>query len=527
MLVPLLPLGCSLMGLDDFGGAPCQLDTDCAHAEQQLRPGSAACGTAVCHAGLCQWQAGREICNGKDDDCDGLIDEASDVVAGDTATGQVSRFPTGSSASLSYAYAAGAAQAFVAVQLGDGTSKGVRLSGGEQRELNYDSLLGNNCPANPTSPATCNFSEVALAADTRHLVIASINTDGCAAGQVRVGLSDIDSAPFDVWLGKQDGELSDDVDNIGSGVDVGAGSACTGASGGGGVALGATRPAVASLGTEAGGEGALLLWLSAHANLTSAPADSIPVQALGLFVPSEEPVWLNGMDHGKPTRLGESTALSAPAVLALKSLAVGGKYLVAFPAAQDPATPASEPGILLLTVQPSETSAAGRAEAMLNSARFGFLPAQAADQVTLALGNHERAEIGVAWRSGSGADAQLCLTVVTTRGEVSSPKQICVPAPTLRFSPQLLYRPAGFAVDEPRGGWFLSWVETVGSDEQVFRVERRREMTLEPLGNSPLHAAGIPVLYPSKADEWSVSYAVVQPAKSEVRLDQSVPLWCQ
>ncbi|MEO7032614.1 MAG: hypothetical protein ABI548_02205 [Polyangiaceae bacterium] len=520
MLVPILPLlGCSLMGLDDFGGAPCTLDTDCAKAEAQLRPGAAACGSAVCLGGLCKWQAGKEVCNGKDDDCNGLIDEG----LGDG--GQASSFPADSSTGLAYALASERGPAFLAVQPGAGSSQGFALPDGQPKELRYDSALGlMNCPttqAQVASKATavCNFSEVALAADTLHLVVASINTDGCAAGQVRVGLSDIDSAPFDVWLGKRDGEPSEDPDTIGFGVDIDE-QGCTGASRSadatGMPVHGATRPAVASLGTEAGGKGALLLWLAAPANISNAPTDSIPVEALGLVVPTDQPLWLNGMNQGRPTELGMSTTVSAPAVVALKSASEPGKYLVAFPAEQE-----AKPGIQLLTVRSDEAKLP-----KLLVEPLVFLAARAADQVSLTLGNTERAEVGVAWRTGTGAEAKLCLTVVSTSGAILSPAETCIPTPAPALAPQLLYRQAGFAQAEPRGGWFLSWVEAVGNDEQKFRVARYREGALKPLGDSTLQAAGIALLYPSKDDDWSVGYAVVQPANGKIDL-KTTPLWCQ
>jgi len=222
-------LGCSLMGLDDFGGAPCQTDADCSKTKPLLQPGASACGAAVCEKqkGLCEWQEGHEICNGKDDDCDGLIDE------GPIFSASTNPIPAGSAVPNAVAYASNleSAQTFVAVAVDGGASEGFSLgpdSAGLPRELQYASALGMGCPKmekDPASDATvsCNFAELALAADARHLVFASINTVGCDSGQVRVGLSGLDD-PFTVWLGKTKGAQTEDPANVAFGVDVGFGA---------------------------------------------------------------------------------------------------------------------------------------------------------------------------------------------------------------------------------------------------------------------------------------------------------------
>ena len=506
-------LGCSLMGLDDFGVAPCRSNDDCDAAEAQLRPGPSACGAAVCQAdtGFCAWQEAHEICNGKDDDCDGLIDEG--LVFSTKASGDVSA-TFAASADVAYASGAEPAQTFVAV-VADGLHEGFTLEpGAPVNELQYDSTAGPmGCPV-LGGEGMCNFAEVALAADARHLVVASINTWGSACGQVRVGLSDIDD-PFKVRLGKAAGEQSEEPSNIALGVGIDAGR-CTGRDAS---TAGATRPAVASLGTEANGEGALLLWLAADASSTKAASDSIPVQALGLVVPQQNPAWLNGSNAGMPTELGRSTSLTTPAVVALKASPRGQrKYLVAFPSQQH-----AEPGIVLISAQVE------RAKLLVGPSEF--LPVGAADQVLLALGNADRHEVGLAWRS-SGASAQLCLAVfspaeVTISEQILNPASVrCVHTPAARFAPQILYQSTGFATDEPTGGWFLSWVGAANDNRQTFQVARFRDGDSAPLNQARLHSGVIaqPVLYANSIDDVSrVGYALIQPSAAAPEI---FPDWC-
>jgi len=161
-LAPLL--GCSLMGLDDFGAKPCVRNDDCARAKEQLWPN--ACGPAVCNVqtGLCEWHEPQETCNGKDDDCDGLIDEGLTLPAQ-----QASAAVGDERAVVSYAMASTSepAQTYVAVSTSDRSAVGLTLGADSSMyELEYDSLLApNDCPKvlEPRLPRTtgamkCNFA---------------------------------------------------------------------------------------------------------------------------------------------------------------------------------------------------------------------------------------------------------------------------------------------------------------------------------------------------------------------------------
>jgi hypothetical protein len=515
---------CSLMSLDDFGNARCVADADCARAEAELRPSASACGSAACMGGLCQWHEPPETCNGQDDDCNGLID---DNLVPQPGIGSPDPLPTNS---LAYAIDWETARTFVAVTVDD-EATGFMFGPGvvSKGALQYESGQGPGCPkAGSTTSCNFNFAEVALAADTHHLVVASINTNGCAEGQLRVGLSELEGTPFTVQQGKPMTAQSEDPDNIELGVNVYGDRGCTIASSDATNAesppLGATHPAVASLGTEEGGEGALLVWLAAAANeqlATTAASttgnSSVQVVALGLVVSSNRPEWLNGSDGGKPTQLGSSMSRSAPAVLALKA-ASGGKYLVAFPAEQG-----GELGIQLSSVHVSASK--------LQSEVVGFLAVGVVDDISLELGNTERAEVGLAWRSGTGVDAQLCFTIVSSSAAWPAPRTVVTfPAPNPpdpRISAQLLYRDAGFATDAPTGGWFLSWVEGASSDVQTTRVARIRDGTFAKLYQSaplPGPVARRTLLLPSLGE--GVGYAIVGRASLGDFVPETKPAWC-
>ena len=509
---------CSLMNLDDFGNARCVTDAQCAGAEAELRPSASACGYPACGVdGLCQWHEGQETCNGQDDDCNGLID---DKLVPQPGIGSPDPPPTNS---LAYAIDWETASTFVAVTVAD---EATGFIFGPDRMVSSTPLQYESAQ----DPGCCNFAEVALAADTQHLVVASINTNGCAEGQLRVGLSELEGTPFTVQQGKPMTAQSEDPDNIELGVNVDGERGCTIASPAATNAesptLGATHPAVASLGTETGGEGALLVWLAAAANeqLATTAAwttgnSSVQVVALGLVVTPDRTAWLNGSDQGRPTPLGSTMSRSAPAVLALKA-ASGGKYLVAFPAEQD-----GESGIQLSSVHVSA--------AKLQSEVVGFLPVGVADDISLELGNTERAEVGLAWRSGTGVDAQLCFTIVSSSAAWPAPRTVATfPAPNPpnpRISAQLLYRDAGFATDAPTGGWFLSWVDGASSDVQTTRVVRIRDGTFAVLNQSaPLPGpVARTLLYPSLVDGVSgVGYAIVAPAMLGGSELEKKPAWC-
>ena len=366
MVSPLL--GCSLMGLDDFGVTPCLTDADCKPAESQLKSSQMPCGSAVCEqeSGLCKWQEASEICDGKDNDCDGLIDEDLPIPA------QKSNDSAAETAVVSYSVASEAAQTYVALVTAGKRGQLLMLppaAGDSTHELQKDA-----------DPQSYDFAEIALAADATHLLVASINTRGCAFGQVHVGLSDR-KRPFEVREAKASDAQTGDDSNIALGIDLDD-DRCTGASrkmATGVSSRGATHPAVASLGTEANEKGALLVWLGTSARADGAADDvsakSIPVEALGLVVPQVKPVWLNGANGGTPTPLGYSTSRSAPAVLALSA---SGKYLVAF---------ATDLGIQLLGVYPDPSSQPAESLAVL--------PILATEHVSLALNNRERNEVGV------------------------------------------------------------------------------------------------------------------------------------
>ncbi len=71
--------GCSLMGLDEVGEANCKSDLDCADAIRAAGHDPATCRYLTCNpeTGYCESALvdGKERLDGKDNDCDGDVDE--------------------------------------------------------------------------------------------------------------------------------------------------------------------------------------------------------------------------------------------------------------------------------------------------------------------------------------------------------------------------------------------------------------------------------------------------------------------
>ena len=193
-----------------------------------------------------------------------------------------------------------------------------------------------------TGPGSCNFEDVAVdrAADDAVWLVASVNVgSGCAAGQLRVGVSASETPAQVSALGPESRS------NLFTGVDVDvdrAGSDCTGAGRADGV-LGAAEPAVAVLSTPDATMGpgtGLVSFLarSVHDLTVCAGASAFDVEALGVyFAPARANTapFVEATDDGVPVVLGSSSGVGRPAVAAVH----GHGWIVGFGSASS-ATPA-------------------------------------------------------------------------------------------------------------------------------------------------------------------------------------------
>jgi hypothetical protein len=389
---------------------------------------------------------------------------------------------------------------------------------------------GRPCPS-ISGPQGCNFVDLALAASAEHLVFVAINGLGCGRGQVRIGLGDPGEDPFTVWLG---GTASSDESNLEFGVDPdfdGELLGCTGASraadpAGGGPPLGASHPAVAALDLRPGKAGALAAWLTNPADESASvlndcsAALEVEVEALVVGIPAGERGWLNAAGGGIPVSLGRTHRLFRPAVLALPSLANGGGYAVAFAGEED-----GSRGVKLLSVRSTDSGPT------LETSDFVGDPD--AGQVALAAdtGSAEPA-VGVAWGSGCGEDSSVKFTVVPELGAAAaSSETLTITAPHLISGPELTYLTGGFSTEEPRGGWFVLWVEAAPGGAAQMRLARVAAASLEVLDELalPASAAGLPLLQEATggADQAAALVHSIVGRSERPSMMETLGAWCE
>lgn len=524
-------VGCSLMGLDDFRQQHCRSDTDCLRAERAFGD-AARCDLYVCQQGACVPQHGSETCDGKDDDCNGLIDDGIAVtpheLTGTSSSGAVVEYAFGPSGAPT-AYVVGGVRS-----PGEPRPLGTVVNGTVAEQppvpLVYASAAmagpGQPCPANTVSAgvgaSVCWFDEVALGADQEQLVYATINTAGCGQGQLRVGLAAA-SDPFRVWLGSSAaGEPAQS--NIELGVDVGDGN-CSGDSvrDENGAAAGARSPAVAVLDASPSGAGALVTWLAADASAKPASCGaavdvSVSVEALGVTVPEEardaDQRWLVGADRGLPASIGQSSSLRPPAVVGVGKRGSRGQYLVAFPSKNE-----GVGGVTVVSVTLEEGH--------LRPRQSSFIEDDHPDLVALA-NNPSGGKVALAWRSGCGLTSTLKLALLGLAGNALDGYPLSLATGNITSSPQLLHASDGFATQGERGGWYVTWSEAPSRGVGRTRLARLSDAAA-PTGaeiftvtSGPL---GFPLLFPGEDN--TANHGLITMTSADTLDIRVFPSWCQ
>jgi hypothetical protein len=514
--------GCSLLNLDELGARVCQSDLDCAKAQERAGLDPTLCGHCV--EGLCDFQHRSETCNAADDDCDGSIDE--DVA------GASRRFTRTTKAldALAFATASiGPALTYVVASRGL-TRRGFVLTEDgsieQPADLRYDSGLNNQrypCPSvDPSGAADCNFEELAIAVDSEHLVYATINTFGCSAGQLRIGLADRDGkeSPFTVWLGEANEAEARAKNDISVGVAVRADDPCTGASSADGEPpRGARSPAVASIDTVEGGEGALAVWLSASVEqartASCSSSDRVPVQALGVYAAEGKANSLLATDRGTPHHIGDTTSLAPPAVLPLNSPQDAANYLVGFASEEQ-----GQRGVRLVKVSDDARS--------LGSETVAFIPDVFADRVILTAAGvaQDERQIGIAWTTACDGLSSLRFSTVSLSRLERPSLPLTLEMGELKQPPQLLYRPDGFSTAAARGGWFVLWAERTDRHVDEVKLARLADNRSEPLNVVTLASGGFgyALLLPNGAA--SVSHVLIELDSDDREQPQSFVGWC-
>ena len=411
--------GCSLMGLDDFELAECTSDEDCAGAGR--RPGDHdECRRSYCEesTGLCRAHQG-EGCDGLDNDCDRIIDEgATRRSAARRVTGvDTTRigYAPGLDGRVAAAWATGAGTAsYALLPITDermGAPLRYSMLGSEVDLPDGTNLMevaltsDDRCPsldaaADDVSPGTCDFGDVAIAMWERTALLATINTRGCPAGQLRVGHLDRDDAsdPDVVLRGPR--RRSSSYLGIGP---------CDP------TATGVARPSVAVLDDPgAAVPQALVAWIAAAASRDECGGEAAEVRAVTAHLLEStrlaEPFsWVDVSGEGEPELLGTTRGGGAPAVASLSDLG----YLVAFPGAAGgirlsfvprAADPPSWDGV---SGDPTDRTGV-ETPALSGIVEVATLDAEGADHVVLAPGAVRDGEVAVtvAWREGCAAGSR-------------------------------------------------------------------------------------------------------------------------
>jgi len=346
VLLASLPLvGCSLTGVTDITPGECTTDKGCQDALNSENGFYEGCAAFACVSGQCQPIA-VEICDGKDNDCDYLIDEADS--SGDDALLSLaeSEFATGIPEPRSASFANSTELSRVYLQLeGESSVWGVDRDSGEgqvaramaQAEPNGVSEdrfieLEAGCFAPGSDWATgCNLNEVVTAADDEVGYYAQINTNGCVAGELHVGI--IDPAAPEQLVDRGRGFRSASYRGVatrGSRCSDNGTEACSAAKAladeGSGTsselaeACGVSRPSISEIETQA-----LVSYLGLGQKKSQC-AQATPSAVYGIVVHRRTPssgstfYWGDTSGDGEPEELGETRGAGAPATVGLGDL---------------------------------------------------------------------------------------------------------------------------------------------------------------------------------------------------------------
>ena len=338
--------GCSLTGVTDFEPGQCRTDADCRAAFNHERGYYEACAAFKCvDAGArkdCVEVKG-EVCDGEDNDCDRLIDEANDeqpvlvatsrVLASgltDTARGSLASSP--GFGAFAYVTQAGASAAAVSLEAGQESSSPLAMNAqvepaGSTLGSAELSRLSQGCYLADGGRGSCNVGDLSVAAGQDNAFFAAINVQGCSAGELRVGMVAGGNAADLIDRGRgARAPTYRGVATRGSDCTDNGSAACAEAKRDAASdpvararlpeACGVSAPAVAALPQQG-----LVAFLGQAQSSDSCDPSGVPVLALGLHEAvgtfNGEFIWSNPTGDGEPDELGRTTGGAAPAVLAL------------------------------------------------------------------------------------------------------------------------------------------------------------------------------------------------------------------
>jgi hypothetical protein len=504
-------MSCSLL-VDDLSLSPCSTRDDCEQANRALNVAATALRRYQCVASRCALsprdddgdgdparEAGgrdcddhdalrvgdpinpraREVCDGVDNDCDGLVDEGvigprnageavqavaagervawSHGAAGDLTAAIVSDTRVARMVTVRGASAADAAQVVYRAHTSDNLDEPVRLQSGCWVVTSAGPVFEQ-----------CDVGEMALdeVPGAASYFAVAVNRAGCDRGQIRVGRLDASAGARGAF--EQIGPAA--RSNVFAGVAVDPTTRCTGA--------GASRPAVASL--RAGETPrALAAWVSSSA-ASAAACGAAPAEVMGLGLwlvagsAGGAPVrWVAATQRATPQSLGQTAGSVAPSIVAwdevgwFVAMSDGqGRAALRFVSALSATVPVGDSPPLAADAAPSPLPSGG-----------------AADHVRVALSGRPRAdgrELGVVWTEGCGPAASVWFARVLYRTSpapaafvASTPVRVAERGsdPVVAWSAAAALAPGsmrgGATVPaEQSGAWTVAWIER-GEPERV------------------------------------------------------------
>ncbi|MBI5512288.1 MAG: putative metal-binding motif-containing protein [Deltaproteobacteria bacterium] len=407
----------------------------------------------------------RELCDGADNDCDGVIDEDAfrraepqRVLLGFATPGTFTAARRADGATALFT-ASGTPMASVAFFDGRSLAPAPLVYSAQVLVDGSPVDRPNACPVSVAGDrvdfGSCAFDDVAgaPAGGSRWFALA-LNPSGCAAGQVRAGW--FDEAARQVVLSSVRSRLAVGVDLTPAG--------CTGASRGS--PPGASRLALAAL-PDPMTPRALAAWMARERTVDGCGAPAA-VETLGLALVSEFLAGgrrvddVRGTDGGRPRSLGNTVQRGRPAVLAVPEARA---YAVLFGA---------ESGGVRVRVVPAFADAS----AMLDLGRTPFtLSGEGTGSVAEVSASPgatrpDGFDLGVAWRDGCAPAGALYFSRV--RVDAAAPER-SMATPPVRVTmdgrlPVVAWLPSGVlsvgsarggatVTDATDGGWAVAWVE--------------------------------------------------------------------
>lgn len=303
-------------------------------------------------------------------------------------------------------------------------------------------LMGERCKDANGRSIECWLSQLAVASTLDALVTVGVQSLGCAAGQVRVGVSTLSQAHLGLGEGSE---------HAGVALDLHDDSSCTRSLG----CDGAREPAIAVFEQTDQSE-VLCVWRAATPSEDGDCVEDNGFALAGAVLPverSRSATRLRAPTDARSEPLVDEPATGAPAIVASTSEEAAG-FFVAFP---------SGDRVELLFFP---RLAAG--EGLGAPSARGYIEATSASDVALSIGRPALAGLAVAYRVEQANATELQLTAFRMRtGSNASLEPIQAPVRlpvrgSLVAGPALSYAATGFAVEDiarASGGWLVTWIE--------------------------------------------------------------------